>query len=169
MSNKDKHGTSDQPKTSGSCLRPGIQESDTGDSGEESEPTYRHYDNFETDVCLTQDKDDDSEPLGSISPVIRHAGLVNQPQQGAVTVTCKAPDNKLGLTRDQGGLTHVPRDNFLGVVNNLNRGLSSDSDTESELRPGDLDQTTDDTTTATNTTTNTSSAQKNSDVLLRLQ
>ena len=134
-----KHGSEHGSKsfTNGSCLRPGIQESDTGDSGEESEPTYRHYDNFETDVCLTQDEDD--EPLGSSSPVIKVKEIGAKIKQGNIPEQPK-PDVIIREGREP-----IPRDDFTVGVNN--RNASSDTDTETERIPGIGGNATDDTTT----------------------
>lgn len=127
-------GSSKSPEN-GSCPRAGIPESDTGESGEESEPTYRHYDNFETDVCLTQDEDDD--PTDRSSGVVKDLGQNLQPVGNGLTKPSSVD------SRDM-----IPNGNNLGVVNGINRGLSSDSDscTESELTQGQ-GQVTDDTTT----------------------
>ena len=62
----DSKTNSKRNSANGSCIPTGVPESD--ESGEESEPTYRHYDHFETDVCLTQDED---EPLPSNVPIIQ--------------------------------------------------------------------------------------------------
>ncbi|KAL4231018.1 hypothetical protein ACF0H5_011390 [Mactra antiquata] len=124
----------------GGCLRAGIPESDTADSGEESEPTYRHYDNFETDVCLTQDEDDDPNDLGS--------GVIKVLGQNLEPVVNGSPKiNKVPELKDL-----IPTENNVGIVNAINRGLSSDSDscTESEMTQGQ-GQATDDTTTTTST------------------
>ena len=112
-----------QSSSNGSCIPMGVPESDTGDSGEESEPTYRHYDHFETDVCLTQDED---EPLPSNVPIIQAQTPRKAPSQDTIT-----------------------RDHFNGM--NAGRSLSSDSDscTESEMFPERSGRNTDDTTTST--------------------
>lgn len=133
-SDKQGDGSGGGSKLSGNgiCLRAGIPESDTAESGEESEPTYRHYDNFETDVCLTQDEDDDPTDLGA--GVVRDLGKNLQPVGNLVSKTNGVSlDNRCLITND------------LDVVN---RGMSSDSDscTESELTQGQ-GQVTDDTTT----------------------
>ena len=109
--------------SNGSCIPMGVPESDTGDSGEESEPTYRHYDHFETDVCLTQDED---EPLPSNVPIIQ----TTTPRK----VSSQDP---------------VPRGPFPGTT--ASRGVSSDSDscTESEMFPERTGRNTDGTTTST--------------------
>ena len=119
----DSKPTSKQSSSNGSCIPTGVPESDTGDSGEESEPTYRHYDHFETDVCLTQDED---EPLPSNVPIIQ------------------TPTPRRIASQDLTG-----RDAFAGV--NSNRGISSDSDscTESEMFPDRGGRNTDGTTTST--------------------
>ncbi|WAQ99442.1 OTOP-like protein [Mya arenaria] len=139
-------------KTSVSCLRPGIPESDTGESGEESEPTYRHYDNFETDVCLTQDEDDDADD--SSNPA---SNVVVDVGKNLSAVGTGAPS--VGIVKKLLGSASVIAPNRTSPptapkvdvgVNNVNRVVSSDSDscTESEqtLPQG---QTTDDTTTST--------------------
>lgn len=122
----------------GSCLRAGIPESDTGESGEESEPTYRHYDNFETDVCLTQDEDEDPAELSLA--VVKDLGKNLQP----VGNLKLAKINPTGMDG---------RDLLQKDINGINRGLSSDSDscteTESEVTQGQGQAKDDTTTTST--------------------
>lgn len=152
MSNGNKQGETSGSKTSGngSCLRAGIPESDTGESGEESEPTYRHYDNFETDVCLTQDEDDDTENkvvlnVGSNFQAIGKGPIPAQAIQKHTSIN--------GSKRESPpALGSAPRDTGLGVAGGVNMGVSSDSDscTESEMTRGQ-GQVTDDTTTTTST------------------
>ena len=133
MSSDKQSDSNSKPSGNGSCLRAGIPESDTGESGEESEPTYRHYDNFETDVCLTQDEDDD--PTGF------NAGIVSNLDQNLQPVGNKILKNNNPSVKDAREL--IQKD-----LNVINRGLSSDSDscTESEMTQGQ-GQVTDDTTT----------------------
>lgn len=119
----DSKQASKQNSINGSCIPMGVPESDTGDSGEESEPTYRHYDHFETDVCLTQDED---EPLPSNVPIIQ------------------TPTLRRNQSQDLSA-----RDPFSGTI--ASRGISSDSDscTESEMFPDRTGRNTDGTTTST--------------------
>ncbi|XP_053399314.1 proton channel OtopLc-like [Mercenaria mercenaria] len=131
----DKQTDGSKSSGNGSCLRAGIPESDTGESGEESEPTYRHYDNFETDVCLTQDEDDDPTDLSA--GVVRDLGQNLQPVGNGISKI-----NSSGI--DKRDLIHKD-------LNGINRGMSSDSDscTESELTQGQGQATDDTTTTST--------------------
>lgn len=140
----DKQGDS---KSAGSKLvgngrgpRAGIPESDTGESGEESEPTYRHYDNFETDVCLTQDEDED--PADQSAGVVKDLGTKLDAYTGDKGRMLNTGGNEV-----HNGSVTLATDNALRV-NPVNRGLSSDSDscTESEMTQGQ-GQVTDDTTT----------------------
>lgn len=133
-------------KTSGngSCLRAGIPESDTGESGEESEPTYRHYDNFETDVCLTQDEDDDTENkvVLNVGQNLQAIGKTPIP----VNVVSKLTQPSSSSRQSPPGRSSVPRDPV--AVNGGPRGVSSDSDSCAESEATRCQgQVTDDTTT----------------------
>ncbi|KAK3578317.1 hypothetical protein CHS0354_004226 [Potamilus streckersoni] len=103
----------------------GIQESDTGESGDESEPTYRAYDNFETD---TQDEDE----------------ILHPANQGAKELL---PQREIPLPVPREPV-HL-RDNIIG--NGQNRVISSDSDScaESDAFLEPEGQVTDGTTTST--------------------
>ena len=149
MSSADKQneGSGFKFPGNGRCVRAGIPESDTGESGEESEPTYRHYDKFETYVCLTQDEDDehDDNPgvVHNVGQNLQAIGKVPLP----LSVISKLVQNGANKKRESPPAS-VSRDLGLGVGAAGLRGVSSDSDscTESEMTR-EKGQVTDDTTT----------------------
>lgn len=138
------------PKSSVSCLRPGIPESDTAESGEESEPTYRHYDNFETDVCLTQDEDeDDTSPHHNV--VIDVGRNINAVGTPSATPSIGIAKRLLNSVQQRSSPPVTPKETGINGGAGVVKAVSSDSDScaESELTVTQGQATDDTTTTST--------------------